>query len=251
MVSIFLPDRSSANVYHYLIYVLSNLRHLTYTPDCIYIDLKRLYFQHCNKGHNYIWELLHMLYPNARIEDTMQCPANCVSLFQSPEPVSREAGVDPDAYIYVRKLFMPYILYKNYISLEPYPEYIYISRLQDSVQRRLLDDIHIDGFQTVSLSGKPLFEQMRLFSRAKMIVSVHGAALTHILFCNKNVKIIEIASEAMSKLEHFSHISEVIGLNYRRYTDVTEVRPGHYESDLILKDIDGFKRFLKNEMLTA
>ena len=39
MVSIFLPDRASANVYHYLIYVLSNLQHIQYTPDTNVIEM--------------------------------------------------------------------------------------------------------------------------------------------------------------------------------------------------------------------
>lgn len=244
MVSIFIPDRASINIYHWYIYMLSNLRHITCIPDTIYIDTKESYFAQFNKGHNYILEILRILYPRTSIQHAYTCPEDSISVHQSPAPIARESGVERDAYIYLRRLFTPYILQRNYIVNISYPEYIYICRVNDSTKRRLLNKPILKGFQSIELLGLSLMEQMCLFSKAKVIISVHGAALVHILFCNKHVKIIEIASDTMCKLEHFSHIASTLQLDYHRYTHVTDITSGSYDSDLVLINENHFEKYV-------
>ena len=192
-----------------------------------------------------------MLYPNVELFDSKTRPAICEELEQDPEPLSCESGVFPEAYIYVRNLFIPHI--QAFLPKHNFPEYIYISRSGDSVKRRLLNEEEVfknnklSKFEIINMTGIPLIEQMYLFSKAKVIISVHGAALTNILFCNKNVKIIEIASNIMTNLMHFQHIADTLCLNYQRYTDVVEMKKNDYESDIVIKNIDGFISFFKFE----
>lgn len=233
---IFIPDRASQNIYHFILYMLANLRYLDYEPDTIYIDLKKNMLR-----HNYVIEVLNTIYPKATLIDTKICPNGCPSLKQSPEPTSREVGVLPEEYIYLRKLFLPIL--KTYKPSRTYSKYIYISRLMDANKRRVINE-HLlfknklmHNFERLTLTGVPLLEQMFIFYNAKVIVSCHGAALVNTLFCNDDVRIIEIASKQMTRLQHFKHIATTIGLSHSHYTDVTDTTPNHYESDLIINDI--------------
>ena len=236
--SIFIPDRGAENIYHFIVYMLANLRHIDYVPDIIYIDLKKNMLR-----HNYIIEVLTAIYPNARLVDTKVCPKNCLSLKQSPGPETREAGVSPEEYVYLRSLFLPLIA--SYKPSRTYSKYVYISRWMDSNKRRLINEQALFNkglphFERLVLSGIPLLEQMFIFNNAKVIISCHGAALVHSLVCNSDVRIIEIASKKMAELQHFKHIATTLGLSHNHYTDVTDRTPNHYESDLLINDIDAF-----------
>lgn len=48
------------------------------------------------------------------------------------------------------------------------------------------------GFETVSMDGKSLQEQISLFANAEAIVAPHGAALTNLLFIQPGTKVIEL-----------------------------------------------------------
>jgi Glycosyltransferase 61 len=228
MVSVFIPDRGSINLYHFLVYSLSNFRHVDFIPDTIYVNLHPAYFEN---RPNHIYDLLHILYPNAEIVHSVSCPEQCESLCQdNSEPVSRESGIDPAAYLYLRRVFLQIL--SQYTPLGTYSPFIYVSRLRDSTKRRVMNEHQfvnkLTSFQIIQMTGIPVLEQMYLFSQAKIVVSIHGAALTHILFCNPACKIIEIASNKMAKLMHFQHIAETLGLRYARYLDVYESTPDHY-----------------------
>ena len=273
MISLYIPERGVRNVYHFLIYMLSNLRHIDFIPDAIYIDFK---CEHFNNNHDYVTEILSTLYPNASIMDTKRhnTPTDCISLPQhNSDPRCREGGIDSNAYVFLRNLLLPHI--EKYVPSTQYSKYIYISRF-DTNKRRILNEdsiLHLctfktptkwavmseqgdadcafemrngvndeilPGFQKIIMTNMPLLEQMYIFANAKVIISCHGAALVNTLFCNKEVKIIEIASQKIARLLHFQHIAETIGLNYRRFCNVDEIQEDNYDSDLIINDIDQF-----------
>jgi capsular polysaccharide biosynthesis protein len=187
-----------------------------------------------------------LLYPNANIHHSKTCPENCVSLCQDGSiPTSRESGVDPNAYIYLRTVLLPHV--ERDIPINQYSEYIYISR-KDTNKRRIMNEHQLvknhtfsSMFQIVVLSTLPIIEQLYIFYKAKVIVSIHGAALTHILCCNQNAKIIEISSNKIANLLHFEHIANTLQLNYERYLDVLECIPKNdYNSDLIIPNVPLF-----------
>ncbi len=48
------------------------------------------------------------------------------------------------------------------------------------------------GIESIVLEDYPLTEQIQIFKNAELVVAVHGAGLTNILFCRPDTKIIEI-----------------------------------------------------------
>lgn len=74
---------------------------------------------------------------------------------------------------------------------------IYISR-RDASSRRLVNESAVErsliahGFEIVRLGEISLREQIDLFSGAQIVVGVHGAGLTNVLFCPKGARVVEI-----------------------------------------------------------
>lgn len=50
------------------------------------------------------------------------------------------------------------------------------------------------GFESVRLDGRTVTEQAQLFSEADVVVGVHGAGLTNLLFCRPGATVVEIHS---------------------------------------------------------
>lgn len=79
-------------------------------------------------------------------------------------------------------------------------ERIYIAR-DDAPTRRVLNSVEVDelmkkhGFVKITMSGKQVSEQAQIFSSAKYICGVHGAALANVVFCQKGAKLLEIFME--------------------------------------------------------
>jgi Glycosyltransferase 61 len=105
------------------------------------------------------------------------------------------------------------------------PAFIYISR-NDSRSRNVINEAELItllenyGFKTVSLTGLSFTDQVRLFNRAKVIVSPHGAGLANLVFCEPGTKILEIFSEGWIGtmycdlagklgLEYYYHVAKV------------------------------------------
>lgn len=86
-------------------------------------------------------------------------------------------------------------------SEEGSPKRIYISR-DDASVRRLTDEAALaerlqrHGVQVVTLSGKSVSEQMRLFSGAELVIGPHGAGLSNVIFAQDKCRVIELVSPA-------------------------------------------------------
>ena len=73
-----------------------------------------------------------------------------------------------------------------------------------------------NGFIVVYLEDFCVEEQISLFNEAEVIVAVHGAALTNILFTKKNTKVVEIGHERGSPT-CFEDLAKELGLvNYMK-----------------------------------
>lgn len=96
---------------------------------------------------------------------------------------------------------------------------LYVSR-RDAAARPLVNDAEISalleahGFETVMLTGKPVAEQIRLFSSASHVVGAHGAGLVNILFCQPGA--------ALCELQMLSNVQWTI----RRMASVAALRYG-------------------------
>ena len=86
---------------------------------------------------------------------------------------------------------------------------IYISRQNCSYRNLINEGDVIDklkklNFKIVDLNNLEIFQQIKIFSNAKVIISPSGSGLTNILFCNQGTKVFEISPKYNFKYEdHF------------------------------------------------
>jgi capsular polysaccharide biosynthesis protein len=238
-MNIYIPDSGCHNIYHFLIYMVSTLKDITYLPETIYIDMSNVYFQ---KNHNFVVEILSTLYPNSKIYNSKNYPDNTQVI---PKHTLKDFHNDKQnyhtVYKYLHAMLMPHVL--TYNLKGKYLKYIYISR-NDSPYRRVLNETDImnylepRGFQKVILTGIPLLEQMAMFHNAEIIITVHGAALTNSLFCKPNTRIIELNTPFLQTKRHFEDIAECFNLNYSRYINTKSIHNHDLmANDLIVNDI--------------
>jgi len=83
---------------------------------------------------------------------------------------------------------------------------IFISR-KDSKMRiienedEVYDYLKKYNFENITLTGKSFEEQIDLFSSSKIIISMHGAALTNLLFAQPGSKVIELSANYIKNSE--------------------------------------------------
>tara|TARA_Y100001970_G_scaffold291088_1_gene427015 strand:- start:2500 stop:3549 length:1050 start_codon:yes stop_codon:yes gene_type:complete len=100
---------------------------------------------------------------------------------------------------------------------------IYIRR-EDSNYRRILNEADLieklrkNDFEIINPNHFEILEQMKIFSNAKFIISPLGSNLTNLIFCNEEVKIIEIAPELTSGYE------KNISLRYKRIANLLNLK---------------------------
>lgn len=104
-------------------------------------------------------------------------------------------------------------------TVEAEGPFIYISR-RDSSIRNVLNEEELQqvlgryGFSTLVSSKHSMVDKIRLFSKAKFVVSPTGAGLISILFCQPGTKLVEIFNEGFV-IEPFYDIATKLELDYR------------------------------------
>jgi len=174
---------------------------------------------------SYVDELLCCFFPKLeQIASVLEIPDNCINLQYIPNPdtFTRDDHYTKESYIFLREKLLPFI--QAYKPAEVYDK-IYISRSR-ATKRKIINSadfekyLQMQGFHILYLEDLGAIEQMAYFYNASVIISPHGAALTNIIFCKEGTQVIEIASEKMSSMKHFSHIAESLNLNYSINTRV-------------------------------
>lgn len=80
------------------------------------------------------------------------------------------------------------------------PLRLYISR-DDAEQRQLADEDRLVsrldalGFSCLTLSGRPLSEQIDLFSHAEVVVGPHGGGLSNLVWCRPDTGVVEFFAD--------------------------------------------------------
>lgn len=93
---------------------------------------------------------------------------------------------------------------------------VYLSR-RDSEVRRLLNEAGLaaalaeKGFRILVASEMHVSEQIRAFSRARVVVSPHGAGLTNLIFAPRGALVLEIASTKIAHMDDFRVIAKHMG----------------------------------------
>lgn len=122
---------------------------------------------------------------------------------------------------------------------------IYITRKQSESQHNgilkrsilnekdLYDKLSKYGFEYIQLENYNTHDKIKLFMESEIIISPHSSALTLLLAANKNTKIIEILNKGELGFpnNHYQNIARYLGLNYNRFSDISEDIYGNFNLD--------------------
>jgi capsular polysaccharide biosynthesis protein len=93
---------------------------------------------------------------------------------------------------------------------------LYASR-RDAARRKMLNEADLEealadlGFRVIVAGQVSVSEQIAAFSRAKLIVAPHGAALTNLIFAPRSAAAIEIATPSITHMNDFRTIAGHLG----------------------------------------
>ncbi len=161
--------------------------------------------------------------------------AICISNF------NLEARPHPHALALLRDFFQPKLGGHATGPARLYVSRAGIHRRRLSNEAALLDGLTARGFQVVHPENLGLLEQIALFQDARLVVGVHGSALTNIVWCRDLAGLLELASYPSgiswrNTDPHFSVLSRLLGARYQRLRATAEetVTPGDHMSDFSL-----------------
>jgi capsular polysaccharide biosynthesis protein len=201
-----LINGGDTNPYHLFFYMIANFS----TIDC---NSPVLYF-YAPTGRRLVEELLALLPPHF-IRDGTKRPDVVYRPFLNVKPFFKD-WVFPSEYDFLRALFRPHYT----PCVEPGTR-LYISRNADASNRRIANEAELLevlvplGFRCITMSEHSVKEQMGLFSKADVIVSPHGAAMSFLVFGSSDTTVLELARREPDK-RHFSHIAWHLEMDYTR-----------------------------------
>ncbi len=119
---------------------------------------------------------------------------------------------------YTRNAFLPVAANDQQQVEEAVDPYLFISR-RDSSIRNILNEGELQqvlgqyGFNTILSSKLSISDKIKLFSKAKIVLSPTGAGLISMLFCQPGTKLVEIFNEGFV-IEPFFDIATKLNLDY-------------------------------------
>ena len=102
--------------------------------------------------------------------------------------------------------------------LEP-RRYIYISR-KNAAKRRVINEDEVEAllskfnFEIIETENMTYIQQIHLFNETKWLISIHGAALTNMLFMNNNANVLEFRNEKDKSNNCYFSLASAMKLNY-------------------------------------
>lgn len=108
----------------------------------------------------------------------------------------------------------------SHAAVEDFGQYVYIQRGDSNNGRQLLNENELVnglkkiGFKSFRLSELTVASQISLFSKARMIVGVHGAGFTNLAFASKRCIVFELFSKSYTPVM-YKNISEYLSLEYK------------------------------------
>lgn len=135
---------------------------------------------------------------------------------------------------------------------------IYVSR-RDARFRHVVNEDELYarlrplGFRMIVPGRLSVAEQIREFSGAKLIVGVHGAALSNIVFAPDHAAIVEINSSSMAMMDDYRRIASSVGQRMATVTSQTYADPHesvHVNSSYLV-DVEAVLRRVEEFMKSA
>ena len=208
-----LGDAGETNPYHLFFYMLARFR---------FVDMEsnEIVFVYPNKRNDVLPErALSCLPPRFHRE---LVPRTGYEIIEFPLlQTGPESIHDTWAYSYVRNLYshiwnsVPRVKGK-YTFLTRNTSHVKVRRCRN--EEDLRKPLQHLGFSLYTMDFLTFEEQIRLFRSSEVIVGLHGAAFSFLIFCDPGTKVVEI--NPYEHKGHFEHLSHHMNLSYTRYTDV-------------------------------
>ena len=100
------------------------------------------------------------------------------------------------------------------------------------------------GFRIIKPQNYSLLDQVKIFSNAKIIVGLYGAAMMMISFCKKNTKIIEIKPSKGGN--EFKNISIILKLRHRQINLKPKLKTTTPQNGLLVCPIDRIEKEIRS-----
>ena len=179
------------------------------------------------------------------------------SLYFTPHGPALEMGTT-EAFDWGRQQFY------DHHAIEPIPqtqtELIYISRALTS-WRRIVNEVEVErllasyGFKTYLPEKMNIGQQVKLFSKAKVVVSATGAALANLMFSQEGTHVLEISTEESDPVLGKYYCSatwatcEDMGHHYSFFHGEDVNRPGNIRQDMYIC-LEKLERSIQNILAT-
>ena len=193
--SVFISLPFNENYYHWLIETLPRLALF----DLLNIKINgiKIIMPHLDGRPKFVWETLALTGFVDQIQHLNSGVYEADNLI-IPTLTAPRSRIHPFAADWLRNKILLSNMPPEVFQFETKEyERIYIAR-DDAPSRRVANSTEVDkllesfGFKKMTMTGKTVVEQARIFSAAKIIVGIHGAALANVLFCQKGATLIEI-----------------------------------------------------------
>ncbi len=161
--------------------------------------------------------------------------------------------------IAILKFFFSTVL-KNMKDID-FGKKIYVRR-EDTNYRKILNEADLieklrkNGFEVINPNHFEILDQMKIFSKAEIIISAHGSNLSNIVFCNQDTKVYEISPKFTNSYEknfenRYKKLAVLSNLKYEKiFSDVVDIKK---HSDIAKKyissDILNESNYYKNLIL--
>ena len=137
------------------------------------------------------------------LKDPIITLINKINIQKKLVSINNETKIFKSSYFVSNKNFLKINNFYRHLFLDPNAKQtknIYISR-NDSKNRSITNEKDVVNylkkfdFEVYELSKISFLEQIKIFCEAKIIVSMHGAGLTNLIFCKPETTVIEIAAD--------------------------------------------------------
>ena len=111
-------------------------------------------------------------------------------------------------------------------------------------EKQIKDFLSSKGFDIIKPENFSFKEQVKIFSSAKIIIGLYGAAMMMLSFCKKNTKILEI--KPILGGNEFKNISKLMGLNHKQINLKPMFKSSTPQNGLLNCPIEKIEKVLKN-----
>lgn len=135
---------------------------------------------------------------------------------------------------------------------------IYVSR-QNARARKVMNEVEVmgilksRGFECIETDSMLFADQVQLFSECDTLISIHGAALTNMLFMPPGSKIFEIYPAGFTKRDFFNacfrHLADVLALKHKFlfFERQNTARKFSLDTDNVVVDLEDLDRRLSGD----